>query len=411
MKIRLVIFCYLFFGILLGRSGYCLYDVSNRKIVLKKNIDDKFAYASNIKLLTSVVALDKLGPSFRFETKFCFFSDTLLVKAGGDPTTVMEELYIIALNLQERGIGEINTVIVDDYLYGEKPTYPISKESSDRAYLANISPLSLNFNTYIISYMDGKAILRTPGDYFQVLYKASQNFKLATYPKSKKTIIEVNGESKKNNKFYKRVYHPREHYIETLLFYLDNKICRAILRKKLTEEDFAKGKNYIHKSKLLKDVLKSMNVYSSNFIAESIGFHLGLNFGEEGNFGRDVLKKFALEKLNENIEIEDCCGLGKSKISPEFFIKLLIYAHSKPFLGIDLFASLPNYGKEGTLGKYKQRYMIKAKTGSLWNVSSITGLLESKKDNYYFFTFVSNSNYSRAQKQKDKFLEKLEKNY
>ena len=98
-----------------------LYDIEAHKNVISINADKPFLYASNLKLLTSAVALKHLGGGFKFLTKFSFDSEsgTLYIKAGGDPEMVVEKLWLLASDLKMRGVKGIKKVVVDDFLYGK----------------------------------------------------------------------------------------------------------------------------------------------------------------------------------------------------------------------------------------------------------------------------------------------------
>ena len=94
-----------------------LYDIETQKNVLSINADKPFLYASNLKLLTSAVALKQLGGGFKFLTLFSFDkeSGTLYIKAGGDPEMVIEKLWVVASDLKRLGVKGIKKVAVDDF--------------------------------------------------------------------------------------------------------------------------------------------------------------------------------------------------------------------------------------------------------------------------------------------------------
>ena len=77
-----------------------LYDIETQKNVLSINADKPFLYASNLKLLTSAVALKQLGGGFKFLTLFSFDkeSGTLYIKAGGDIITKLDDNDIISFD-------------------------------------------------------------------------------------------------------------------------------------------------------------------------------------------------------------------------------------------------------------------------------------------------------------------------
>ncbi|MEK9686484.1 MAG: D-alanyl-D-alanine carboxypeptidase, partial [Methylophilaceae bacterium] len=80
-----------------------------------KDADKSFNFASVNKLVTATIALDELGPDFKFRT--LFFSSKqikentlagdLIIKGEGDPTLSIENLKDIFYRLKARGINQI----------------------------------------------------------------------------------------------------------------------------------------------------------------------------------------------------------------------------------------------------------------------------------------------------------------
>ena len=73
--------------------AFCMVDSKTGKVILEKNAGQSMAPASNMKLLTTATALEKLGPDFQFSTKLAYRgeirNDTLkgdlIIVGGGDP--------------------------------------------------------------------------------------------------------------------------------------------------------------------------------------------------------------------------------------------------------------------------------------------------------------------------------------
>src|SRR5687767_13560181 len=58
-----------------GIAGLSVMDASTNKIVYQKNGDLGLAPASTQKLITSVAAMQLLGPTFRYKTQFAYSGD------------------------------------------------------------------------------------------------------------------------------------------------------------------------------------------------------------------------------------------------------------------------------------------------------------------------------------------------
>ncbi len=404
-KALFLLFSFLLCGRLTASGGYLVFDLASGETVAGQSEAQKFNIASNLKMFTSVVALEELGGDFRFSTNFRWEADTLFVQAGGDPVLVMEELYLIGLELKRLGVHGISTVVIDDMLYFPSGCRQVPHAKNDRAYNAPVSALALNYNTYQIDIIDGKVSLKTPGEYFVVKYRDDLKRKIVTRPWHEKLLIEAGYNlSPRRKTLYKRVYHPTNHFFFALCHYLDLDAQTKLVRRKLPEGFFASGECYTHRSKPLKDILHLMNIYSSNFIAESLGCYLGQKKFGDPKAGVNMVERFIQESLGEEVTLQSCSGLGKNYLSVQTILKLLRYVWSKPFLRIDFFAGLPELGKDGTLQKINCDMRVKGKSGSLHNVSALSGLYAGKQQHLYLFAFVENAPLNKAVKKRDKFL-------
>ena len=113
--------------------------------------------ASTMKLLTSLAAMEVLGPQYRWKTDLFtngqIQGDTLkgdlLIKGSGDPKLIPEEISKLLLNLKSLGIKKISGDLIFDRSAYEKPV----KESSffdgetQRSYNAAPDPLLFAFNS------------------------------------------------------------------------------------------------------------------------------------------------------------------------------------------------------------------------------------------------------------------------
>ena len=394
-----------------------LYDTEAHKNVLSINADKPFLYASNLKLLTSAAALKHLGGGFKFETKFAFDtgSGTLYIKAGGDPEMVVEKLWVVASDLKRLGIKGIKKVVVDDFLYGKKSALTAeSGDKGDNGYLAFISPLSLNYNAiaiFIKAVEAGQPVevsLSSPSSYFSIKNTAtgtsdgSNQLVVGAQKAGNQTEIIVKGSlgaaRTKHEAVFKRVADPTRYYIVTLLNLMEENEATPIERAQLEDSFFAAKEriNFTCKSNPLRDIIRTMNLYSSNFIADSLQFYLGATLRGDTKQGVEILKEFAKKELDETIDIVNGSGLGNNKnyLTGNFYIKLLKLVFADYYSSIDFFSSLPVMGEDGTLKRAstssENAGFIRGKTGSLTGVAALSGVMKAKSGKLYLFAFAIN---------------------
>lgn len=102
--------------------------------------------ASIVKIATSLVALERLGGDYRFETDFSLDGNrNLFIQGRGDPYLVSEEWTEIATTLRAKGLTEVSTLCVDDSLI--TPLQIPGLSGSSNPYDAINGALIANFNT------------------------------------------------------------------------------------------------------------------------------------------------------------------------------------------------------------------------------------------------------------------------
>ena len=132
----------------LAPSATVLVVDSKGNELIAQNADTPFVPASVTKIVTSWLALEVLGPDYRFETRFYLDAKRVLyVKGGGDPYLISEELAPLATELVAKiGKAPITRIVVDASYYPSNLRIP-GIEDDDTAYDALNSALGVNFNT------------------------------------------------------------------------------------------------------------------------------------------------------------------------------------------------------------------------------------------------------------------------
>ena len=118
------------------------------KELLAQNADKPFVPASVTKIVTAWLAMETLGPDYRFETRFYLDSKRVLyVRGGGDPFLISEELAELAKKLVAViGKTPLTGIVLDASYYPADLRIP-GVEDSRRSYDALNSALAVNFNT------------------------------------------------------------------------------------------------------------------------------------------------------------------------------------------------------------------------------------------------------------------------
>src|SRR5689334_13113968 len=116
--------------------------------LVAQNADEPFVPASVTKIVTAWLALQVLGPDYRFETRFYLDKNRVLyVRGGGDPFLVSEELALLAPELiAATGKRPITGIVPDASYFPAKLAIP-GVEDSSRSFDALNSAIAVNFNT------------------------------------------------------------------------------------------------------------------------------------------------------------------------------------------------------------------------------------------------------------------------
>src|SRR3954468_9377011 len=132
----------------LAPSGLVLVMDEKGSELVAQNADKPFVPASVAKIATAWLALEVLGPDYRFETRFYLDRDQVLyIRGGGDPFLISEELAQLASALVAAiGKQPLRGIVLDASYYPSEIRIP-GIEDTDEAYDALNSALAVNFNT------------------------------------------------------------------------------------------------------------------------------------------------------------------------------------------------------------------------------------------------------------------------
>jgi len=126
------------------------------KPLVSLNADRAINPASTMKLLTTIAALETLGPAYRWKTEAYLdgklengvLQGNLVFKGYGDPKLTVEQFWMWLHELRQRGLREIRGDIVLDHSFFEAVNQDPAAfdHDPDRAYNVGTNALLLNFN-------------------------------------------------------------------------------------------------------------------------------------------------------------------------------------------------------------------------------------------------------------------------
>ena len=143
--------------------------------------------ASLAKLITSWVALKRLGPSFKWKTEFYASGDIrdgvlygdLIVKGYGDPFLTNQDLWAILGKLNQSGLKRITgRLLLDDTYFITDEIDPYAFDG-DGTHIYNNLPnaLTLNFNALELTFSAQKNNMKVTASYSPPI----ENIKLSNY--------------------------------------------------------------------------------------------------------------------------------------------------------------------------------------------------------------------------------------
>jgi len=135
-------------------------DLDSGATVLEWRANEPRNPASTIKLLTTLVALDVLGPAYRWRTDVFAMGELkngrldgdLVIKGYGDPYLVTERVWQLLRNIRQAGVKEITgDLLIDDSWFDVGDYDPGAFDRQPlRAY--NVAPNALLMNFKVVRY-------------------------------------------------------------------------------------------------------------------------------------------------------------------------------------------------------------------------------------------------------------------
>jgi D-alanyl-D-alanine carboxypeptidase/D-alanyl-D-alanine-endopeptidase (penicillin-binding protein 4) len=307
--------------------------------------------ASLTKIGTTLAALIEWGADYQFETSIYtngklvngVLQGDLIVTGSGDPLFVWEEAIALGNALQQLGINQVQgNLIISDRFY--------LNFESDPQVAGELLKQGLNANLWP---------------------KEAQQQYLTLAAKTPKPQIAIAGQVKLSNNLP-----PSTQLLLT------------------------------HRSLPLSELLKQMNIYSNNKMAQMLADLLG---------GADEVAKIVAQAVQVSpteIQLSNGSGLGEeNRLSPRAVCRMLMKIDSllsdRTLQVVDLF---PVAGRDrvGTMQNRTIPTGIGVKTGTLNRVSALAGVIPTQSNGLIWFAIINSGNQTEYyRQQQDQLLQQL----
>jgi D-alanyl-D-alanine carboxypeptidase/D-alanyl-D-alanine-endopeptidase (penicillin-binding protein 4) len=351
--------------------------------------------ASSIKVLTSAAVLSKLGPNHRFTTVLKRSGDDLCLIGGGDPSLVNETMWLLAEEARRKGVARIaGQLIADDSLFPATRDHLEEFEGDGaRAFTAPIGALSVNFNSLTIHaeptgigtpprlFLDPDLpIFRLKNRARTVRKAARGDLSASIEPEGGFFSITVGGNvsaATERTTIYRAIPDPALYAAAVFARHLG--IDAGKIRKGKCPPDGSPLLEF--PSKPLSQVVFDLNKFSNNFIAEMLLRSTG---GEpRGESGREEMRSWLVRRgiPAAGTVLDNASGLSrKTRVSPRTLVAVVRAAANDLAIGPEFLASFGIAATDGTLHRRFRDLppgaVLRAKSGSLSGVVSLTGVLQ-----------------------------------
>lgn len=389
--------------------------------------------ASNAKLVTSVAALEVLGPDYRFDTTVHatgrrvgpLLDGDLYLRGTGDPTLLARDYDALAKRVADAGIRLVRGKLLADDTWFDDVRLGVSWAWDDEPYYysAQVSALTASPDTdydagsiivRVAPGADGKAVVTTepPTDYVTIANTAT------TGPAGSANTISVDRVHGANTitvsgsipaggaatSEWMAVWEPTGYAAALFRAALGAHGVRVLGPTARAATPAGAKELAKRQSMPLRELQVPFLKLSNNLHAEILVKAMGRAVSGQGSWGAGTaavaaqLPRFGIDPAR--LSLRDGSGLSRmDQISPDQLAALLVNAAKRPWFA-DWHQALPIAGKADRLvgGTLRNRMRgtaaegtVHAKTGSLTGVSGLSGYVDTAGGERLVFSMVTNN--------------------
>ena len=380
-------------------------EAGSRRSLLSHRAGASMNPASVMKLVTTMAALETLGPTWTWKTPV--YTDgtlrdgtlqgNLYLRGQGDPKLVAERIWLLLRRVQGLGIRQITGDIVLDSSAFEAIAHDPGEFDGEplRPYNAAPDALLLNFRSVLMTFVP------TPGAQTAELH-VEPPLAGVTWPaqvplrdgpcNDYRSGLRADFSDPARPRFAGRYPAACGEKVWPLAWSdpagfgsrAIEGMWRAVggqLSGRVREGRVPDGLTpaFALESAPLAELVRDINKYSNNVMTQQLFLTLSLQQGGLGSYtgSRDLLRDWWRQRFGAGAEPQMSNGAGLSRedrVSAAALARLLQYAWVSPLMP-ELMSSLPITGLDGTLrpGRWRSEGSAHLKTGSLRDVSAIAG--------------------------------------
>ena len=408
--------------------GIEVISLKNENIVYQKNNNQYFIPASCVKIITALAAFDLLGVDFHFKTEIRKKGENLYFKGSGDPTLSISDLEKLVAQIRRSDVSEVGDLVLDLSEFDTLtmgPGWMWDEGAND--WNPPITALTVERNCVDVWIKPARYASLPPAIYIEpktmVIDVENKAITTSNPDIGDKIKVErrwMTHENKIDIKGFVPLGASCEKY--TVSIEEPENYVGAIFKELLIKQGIAfKGKIIqgrvpidaqlliSHSSKPLHLIVQKVLKESDNLYAECLFKKLGAiqceppgNWQKGGKAVRDFLEKKLHFKSNDFV-ILDGSGLSRYNLfSPHQMVTLLKWAHEQFTFSHEFKSSLAISGVDGTLEDYLNssdlKGKIKAKTGVMTGIASLSGYLMTEKGEELAFSIMCNG-FVKSQKE------------
>ena len=401
-------------------------ELDTGNVVLSWNADQLRNPASVEKMVTTLVALDTLGPAYRWKTDVYFLGEVtdgvlngdIAIKGHGDPYLVTERFWQLLRQIRGAGINEINGDLLLDDSYFDVGNYDPAAFDREPLRAYNVAPNALLTNFKVVRYFfepDESAsrvrVRLEPAlenldidNQLRVTNGACRGYQrgITITPNDDVSRITFSGRFPSGCDIYAMDRTALEHneFTYGLFKSLWNESGGKFSgdwKKTIVDETLEPSLAF--DSLPLAEIIAKVNKHSNNVMARQLLFTLAAEkmgpVGTESK-GRQFVSEWLLDHGVNNAEVNIANGAGlsrSSRITAKDLGAMLRYAYESPYMP-EYLSSLSLAGLDGTLSRRFRDSALTGqahmKTGSMDHVSAVAGYFQAQSGQRYIVVTLLN---------------------
>ncbi|MEY4547315.1 MAG: hypothetical protein RL685_3510 [Pseudomonadota bacterium] len=377
--------------------------------------------ASNMKILTAAVALERLGAEFRFNTGLYGKQDgarieSLVLRGQGDPSLETADLWELARALRNLGVSQVGQVLVDQSRFDDQFVPPAFEQQPNEwaPFRAPVSAVALERNALTLNLLPGElgqparawvepaGIASVEGSVETRKPGSGEAVQLTLETRGNELVAHLGGHVARGLprfRFERRLEDPRRAPGLALR--------ELLLAAGITVRDGValggeqvEGRLVFHQSAPLGELVSQLGKNSDNFYAEMLFKALGADATATPARSQDGAR-VVLQWLTEHglstpeTRINNGSGLfDANRISAATLVGTLLAVRRNPAVYPEFLAQLAVGGVDGTLRsrfrRFKEQRLVRAKTGTLSAAVGLSGYVLSPSGSPIAFAILVN---------------------